>query len=326
MKHSSDSSSKDQHGNVRMASYVDGVPQQKPNLRGKSLAHKYPRTTSSNFQPKSIRTPPQVDNSAYPYRHVTATIHQQKRRDSFPAIMPRSDNAMEMGNEETTEHSDGIYPWPREHNCGLPITERGNGLGRLEIGTQTISKDYTLSKHLSSYRYFASRSNNQLPDYVSWKKDPDAWKVNAFTLDWGNLGTLYLFLPGSQWEDSDESENRSRARSHSDCTALAKQTMVATVANHAHEASDETALQPNNNNRPVREATPQSFHGSTYSNGILYIRDILTNRGLSESAVEPILASWRTSTQKSYSSIWNKWRTWCDQRRINPLYPPQRNS
>ena len=42
---------------------------------------------------------------------------------------------------------------------------------------------------------FASRINNQLEKFVSWRPDPDAMAVNAFVLDWRNLGELYMFPP-----------------------------------------------------------------------------------------------------------------------------------
>ena len=41
---------------------------------------------------------------------------------------------------------------------------------------------------------FASRLNAQLPVYVSWMPDPNAWAVDAFTLDWGPLN-FYAFPP-----------------------------------------------------------------------------------------------------------------------------------
>ena len=44
---------------------------------------------------------------------------------------------------------------------------------------------------------FASRINNQLRRYVSWKGDPNAWAINALTLDWGKLKCLYAFPPFS---------------------------------------------------------------------------------------------------------------------------------
>ena len=44
---------------------------------------------------------------------------------------------------------------------------------------------------------FASRLNAKLPRYFSWKPDPFAETVDAFTLDWGNLGMIYIFCPFS---------------------------------------------------------------------------------------------------------------------------------
>ena len=41
---------------------------------------------------------------------------------------------------------------------------------------------------------FASRLNKQLPKFVSWHPDPQAWQVDAFTISWNNL-TGYLFPP-----------------------------------------------------------------------------------------------------------------------------------
>lgn len=43
---------------------------------------------------------------------------------------------------------------------------------------------------------FATRLNSQLPGYVSWRPDPQALAVDAFTLNWTNTG-YYMFPPFS---------------------------------------------------------------------------------------------------------------------------------
>ena len=43
---------------------------------------------------------------------------------------------------------------------------------------------------------FASRLNNQLPVFVSYRPDPLAMTINAFTLDWGKI-PFYAFSPFS---------------------------------------------------------------------------------------------------------------------------------
>ncbi|GFR74904.1 hypothetical protein ElyMa_003905300 [Elysia marginata] len=44
---------------------------------------------------------------------------------------------------------------------------------------------------------FASRLNNQIPKYISWKCDPDAWAVDAMLADWTSLDRMYAFSPFS---------------------------------------------------------------------------------------------------------------------------------
>jgi hypothetical protein len=34
------------------------------------------------------------------------------------------------------------------------------------------------------------------------------------------------------------------------------------------------------------------------------------------------LAAWRKNTSSAYSSAWNKWVSWCDRRKVNPLSAP----
>lgn len=43
---------------------------------------------------------------------------------------------------------------------------------------------------------FASRLNYQIKPYVSWHPDPQAWAIDAFTIDWSNL-FFYAFPPFS---------------------------------------------------------------------------------------------------------------------------------
>ena len=46
---------------------------------------------------------------------------------------------------------------------------------------------------------FASRSNNQLQCYASWRPDPNASFVDAFTIDWTSFNCVYIFPPFSLW-------------------------------------------------------------------------------------------------------------------------------
>ena len=44
---------------------------------------------------------------------------------------------------------------------------------------------------------FASRLNNQTPKFVSWKPDPEAMAIDAFSLKWNQWDKIYIFPPFS---------------------------------------------------------------------------------------------------------------------------------
>ena len=46
---------------------------------------------------------------------------------------------------------------------------------------------------------FASGSNNRLQCYASWRPDPNASFVDAFTIDWTSFNRVYIFPPFSLW-------------------------------------------------------------------------------------------------------------------------------
>ena len=52
------------------------------------------------------------------------------------------------------------------------------------------------------------------------------------------------------------------------------------------------------------------------------IRSSLKDRGVSQSAQELILNSWRDGTQKQYRTYWKKWQTFACQQSVNPFCPP----
>ena len=54
--------------------------------------------------------------------------------------------------------------------------------------------------------------------------------------------------------------------------------------------------------------------------GMSYIRKSFENRELSKESVDIIMASWRHSTQKQYSTYINRWVSFCDKRKINSFH------
>ena len=53
-----------------------------------------------------------------------------------------------------------------------------------------------------------------------------------------------------------------------------------------------------------------------------HIWESLKNQGLSEQATSLIVKSWRTKTNKSYDSLFERWDRWCSERGSNPFSGP----
>ena len=57
----------------------------------------------------------------------------------------------------------------------------------------------------------------------------------------------------------------------------------------------------------------------TTSNHIVSVQNSLQEQAISEAAANIICSSWRKSTEKSYSSAWNTWSSWCVERGADPF-------
>ena len=84
--------------------------------------------------------------------------------------------------------------------------ERGMGGGGASCNKHKIQGRWTqeeaslhinileLEAALFALKLFASRLNKRFPIFCSWKPDPDAWKIDAFSFPWIQKG-LYAFPP-----------------------------------------------------------------------------------------------------------------------------------
>lgn len=100
-----------------------------------------------------------------------------------------------------------IWEWCQERNIHIYasyIKSKDNVIADQESRNTNIDTEWELSTlkfNLICIKFgqpnidlFASRINNKCPKYVSWKRDPYAFNVDAFTLNWSNY-FFYAFPP-----------------------------------------------------------------------------------------------------------------------------------
>ena len=90
-------------------------------------------------------------------------------------------------------------------------------------------------------------------------------------------------------------------------------------------SSGRSPAPPASTGSPVRSGRrdpPTDLPGHDAVGRVAAIRQRLECVGLSDSAANLILASWRSGTARAYSSAWRMWSRWCSEQSINTLTPP----
>ncbi|WAQ94141.1 hypothetical protein MAR_006612 [Mya arenaria] len=152
---------------------------------------------------------------------------------------------------------------------------------------------------------FASRLNRQLDRFVSWEPDPDAEAVDAFS------------VCGTSNSESEAGQSRGLAGgTFLDNTEFFHQYSGNVDSRSIHSESGPGHIEITTN---IESA---SFSQQTTSNAMSYIRRSYEKRNLSEKSINIIMASWRKTTQKQYSTNINRWIHFCREREIDPLQTP----
>ena len=166
---------------------------------------------------------------------------------------------------------------------------------------------------------FAVRHNAQLPQYFSFKPDPGAVAVDAFTQEWSSL-TPYAFPPflmvGRCLHAEDQGEGQESSNSD---PSMEEPSMVPSPPPHEHQQSLLSSPVEGSANEPSGRTAFPHGSGRTSSDRLAGVRQSLESRGISKKAVSLICASWRRGTEKSYSSAWGLWQGWCSKGHTDPL-------
>lgn len=101
-----------------------------------------------------------------------------------------------------------IWKWCQDHNLHIYasyIRSKDNSIADWESRNTNIDTEWELSPSVykticmhfgqPSIDLFATRINAKCKQYVSWKRDPYAHNIDAFTLNWSKYNTFYAFPP-----------------------------------------------------------------------------------------------------------------------------------
>ena len=166
---------------------------------------------------------------------------------------------------------------------------------------------------------FASAINKQTSQYVSWKPDPLAWAVDAFTIPWKNLN-FYAFPPFSIVPRVLQKLQQDQATGICILPNWPTQAwflvMLQLLINHPYRASPHKRLlalpRATRNTSSPQEAGPF---------GAAFLRGSLADLAVPEATKTTHLGLWRASMRSQYDSVLRGWGSFCLERQTNPTLP-----
>ena len=162
---------------------------------------------------------------------------------------------------------------------------------------------------------FATRVNRQLDMFASWKPDPEATFIDAFTIDW-SIHKFYCFPPLPlisrclRKVETDHAEGILIAPIWP--TQVWWPQMLRLLITHPVALPQQRNLLKLPNANKVHP-----LNAKNGADGLLHIRRSYEAKGISESACNLLMPSWTPGTKKQYQVYIQKWSHFCAERQIN---------
>ncbi|KZS22093.1 Uncharacterized protein APZ42_010981 [Daphnia magna] len=140
---------------------------------------------------------------------------------------------------------------------------------------------------------FSASWNHQHDRFISWRPQPGAWAVNAFSKNWGEF-KAYAFPPFSMISRCLAKVKAEEARLLLICPVWPSQ------------------ICPGRLPSTGREKSASSIR-------LDVIRTSLSDQGLPSKVVDLLLAGSRPATNTAYQAAWHSWSDWCAEQHTNPM-------
>ena len=172
---------------------------------------------------------------------------------------------------------------------------------------------------LCSVDLFASRLNNQLRRYVSWRPDPFSIATDAFQMSWNQEVGRVCVSPVRPARQVSSQDSPRELHSYTDSSSLEHPALVSGTTRAINRQAGDTAKDRKSPNGPIQSTTSTVGKGSTGTSRMEGLRQLHLTEGVSRRASDLMLAGWSTGTNTTYQSAWNRWAGLCLSRKIDPF-------
>jgi len=242
-------------------------------------------------------------------------IHQQVGGNALPDTLPACIEDVGLVHSERCLFGSRTSARQRQYNSRSRISINKGSLRLAWILNPQIFSQIQRQMGPLQIDLFASWLTKQLPNFYSWRPDPEAIAVDAFNQDWAS--DEGICQPSVVLDSTLSQIKRQMARVVMITPLWASQPWYPTILGMLE---DYPRILPGNEDLVILP-TGQEF---IMSQGApeLVAWPISGNPSHHEEASALLLASWRPKTQSNYNSLFSKWACWCSQSNRDPTVGP----
>ena len=286
--------------------------------RGVEISHQRQRTPCClDCSPDLCKHPQGCTCSHQDGQHFSNSLYKSHGRYTLSRAVPDGDKDVELVLGSRTDSLGRTSTRMPECYSRLRVQEQEGPL-RVGIKSNSIPEDYGSQGRMPG-RSICLPPVSQTSNILQLEARPRCISSRCPCSRLEQYKRLCLPPLLSDWQMSMQNKEGESAPDYSDNSTLALTTMVPSSDGDDHRYSPPPTSNHGTPTGSTGESPPINGSGTSPVGRLECIRSTFQGRGLSEEAVTILCASWRTSTEASYSSSWKKWSRWCEQIHINPM-------
>ena len=197
-------------------------------------------------------------------------------------------------------------------------------VGRLDPESLHFSRDNG-SLGLVQHRSLCCQTQCPASTVLQLSAGSRSHSLRCFCPEVDRLQTVCLPSILSSREGPSESNTGANGGTDSDCTNVAVSGLVPSVAGTTDRLPETPSSLSFPASEPTGSTSSSSIAGEATTSRLESIRQSETFRQVSDEAFQLMSAAWRKGTEKSYSSAWSRWDSWCSSKQVNPILPSIEN-
>lgn len=287
-------------------------------IRSKSMAQQSQGDVgNNNFHPEMFTSISEYNCTSPVRQQECSGLYPERGRTSFQSSAPYDMLTLSSLGREQNSCSSSLHPWSIQYGSGYALTTEISS--RMDAYSESLPEDIQAVRHATN-RPVCVRNSSCYPTVRLQRLQgspsgisrsiqqgmalPESVDISSATSDPSGFGT----------------SEQSQGNLFADSASMAQSILETRLEKTSHSSTMDNKKPQIQTIRYSNLETPSSGRPDESRGMVRTGWDHLLMEWTPDE-VELLDSSWRQSTKKMYSSIWNKWQIWCQSKQINIFNP-----